>query len=140
MTSKEAKTHIIDTLNGDMNKECFINELLPEILKDLDRLEELLKENQELKDTNMKYAKLIDDFQAKNMRLEKAIEIIEKELKVLEIIKNKCVNVNTLINCIIGAIEPLEFYNEKVSTNLKLTKDEYELLKGVLEYDLLKRN
>ena len=40
MTSKEAKTHIIDTLNGDMNKEYFINELLPEILKDLDRLEE----------------------------------------------------------------------------------------------------
>ena len=43
MTSKEAKTHIIDTLNGDMNKEYFINELLPEILKDLERLEEYEK-------------------------------------------------------------------------------------------------
>lgn len=43
MTSKEAKTHIIDTLNGDMNKEYFINELLPEILKDLERLEEFEK-------------------------------------------------------------------------------------------------
>ena len=49
MTSKEAKTHIIDTLNCDMNKEYFINELLPEILKDLERLEVLEKENQELK-------------------------------------------------------------------------------------------
>ena len=39
MISKEAKTHIIDTLNGDMNKEYFINELLPEILKDLEQIE-----------------------------------------------------------------------------------------------------
>lgn len=43
MTSKEVKTHIIDTLNGDMNKEYFINELLPEILQDLERLEEFEK-------------------------------------------------------------------------------------------------
>lgn len=56
----------------------------------------------------------------------------EKLKKDLEIIKNKCVNVNTLINSIIGAINPLEFYNEKVSTNLKLTQQEYELLKEVL--------
>ena len=56
----------------------------------------------------------------------------EKKLKALEIIKNKEVNVNILISCIIGAIEPLEFYNEKVSTNLKLTQQEFELLKEVL--------
>ena len=49
MTSKEAKVHIIDTINGDMNKEYFINEILPEIEKDLDRLEELEKENKLLK-------------------------------------------------------------------------------------------
>ena len=61
------------------------------------------------------------------------IEVIKKELKALEIIKNRCVNVNTLINCIIGALNPLEFYNEKVSENLKLTKQEYELLREVLE-------
>ena len=83
MTSKEAKTHIIDTLNGDMNKEYFINELLPEILKDLERLEEienlrttpkaletclanymnkcigLQKENQELKEENNKLKKAL---------------------------------------------------------------------------------
>ena len=44
--------------------------------------EELLKENQELKDTNTKYAKLIDDFQTKNMRLEKAIK---KAIELLSI-------------------------------------------------------
>lgn len=60
-------------------------------------------------------------------------DTIERELKALEIIKNKEVNVNTLINCIIGAIEPLEFYNEKVSENLMLTQHEFDLLREVLE-------
>lgn len=40
------------------------------------------QENQELKDTNMEYAKLIDDFQTKNMRLEKAIK---KAIELLSI-------------------------------------------------------
>lgn len=39
MTSKEAKTHIIDTINGDMNKEYFINEILPKIIQDLEVLQ-----------------------------------------------------------------------------------------------------
>ena len=43
MNSKEAKVHIIDTINGDMNKEYFINEILPEIEKDLEVLEMLGK-------------------------------------------------------------------------------------------------
>ena len=49
MTSKEAKVHIIDTVNGDMNKEYFINEILPKIKKDLDRLEKLEKAFEVLK-------------------------------------------------------------------------------------------
>lgn len=52
MNGKEAKVHIIDTINGDMNKEYFINEILPKIEKDLDRLEILEKENKELKEEN----------------------------------------------------------------------------------------
>ena len=59
MTSKEAKTHIIDTLNGDMNKEYFINELLPEILKELDRLKALEKENQRLREKVKTYENLL---------------------------------------------------------------------------------
>lgn len=43
MTSKGAKVHIIDTINGDMNKEYFINEILPKIEKDLEVLEILEK-------------------------------------------------------------------------------------------------
>ena len=43
MNSKEAKVHIIDTINGDMNKEYFINEILPKIEKDLEMLEILKK-------------------------------------------------------------------------------------------------
>ena len=43
MTSEEAKVHIIDTINGDMNKEYFINEILPKIEKDLELLEILKK-------------------------------------------------------------------------------------------------
>ena len=60
MTSKEAKTHIVDTINGDMNKEYFINELLPLILKDLDRLEELEKENAKLKKAFNKACEMLD--------------------------------------------------------------------------------
>ena len=48
MTSKEAKVHIIDTINGDMVKEYFINEILPEIEKDLERLEKLEDLEEEL--------------------------------------------------------------------------------------------
>ena len=38
---------------------------------------ELQEENQELKNTNTRYVKVIDDFQSKNMRLEKAIDILK---------------------------------------------------------------
>ena len=41
MTSKEAKTHIVDTINGDMVKEYFISEIMPIIEKDLELLEQL---------------------------------------------------------------------------------------------------
>lgn len=148
MTSKEAKTHIIDTLNGDMNKEYFINELLPEILKALERLDEienlrttpnaletclanymnkcidLEKENQELKDTNMKYAKLIDDFQSKNMRLEKALEIIKKKCDFMSLSKIKNLSYDLYVRWF-----DLNHYEVK----LLLTKEEYDLLKEVLE-------
>lgn len=65
--------------------------------------------------------------------MERDYIIINRELKVLEIIKNKRVNVNTLVSSIIGAINPLDFYNEKVGLNLKLTQQEFDLLKEWLE-------
>lgn len=65
--------------------------------------------------------------------MERDYNIIKKDLDVLEIIKNKRVNVNTLISSIIGAINPLEYYNEEVSSRLKLTQQEFDLLKEWLE-------
>ena len=76
----------------------------------------------------MKYAKLIDDFQAKNMRLEKDIEILKDKFE-LELI-NEELHFNTY-ECDTREIHELYdelFYN--------LTKQEYELLKEVLENGL----
>ena len=102
MTSKEAKVHIIDTINGDMNKEYFINEILPKIEKDLDRLEELEKENKLLKKDLKEYQAYIkkgveehykDFMQDYDVLLEeyeelmKANEKLKKDLEVLEILK-----------------------------------------------------
>ena len=81
--------------------------ILKDIVNDLERLEELEKENERLK----------------------------KDLEVLEIIKNKRLSVNTLIVSILGTINPLEFYNEEVSSKLKLTQQEFDLLKEWLEND-----
>lgn len=64
-------------------------------------------------------------------------EDIEKELKALEIIKNKRVDVFELLLGISNSVyrNPLERYNSYVegSFNTKLTPQEFELLKEVLE-------
>ena len=77
MTSKEAKTHIIDTLNGDMNKECFINELLPEILKDLERLEQIEK-TQDLEIDNLKFIDNENKYQVAIRVLKEAFIVLGK--------------------------------------------------------------
>lgn len=89
-------------------------------------INELKKENQELKDTNMKYAKLIDDFQTKNMRLEKALEIINKKNFDVEGFKEALKSAIFL---------QLETYNNWVRYDKEkmLTQQEYELLKEVIE-------
>lgn len=63
---------------------------------------------------------------------EKEIAIIEKELKALEIIRNK----NISIECLKRAIrkEGLEWYNRLCPYQLeKLTQEEFDLLKEVLK-------
>ena len=90
-------------------------------------LEELEKENQELKDTNMKYAKLIDDFQTKNMRLEKALEIIKEnnvDIALLKECKNKIEYNIEVQSHNENLMKPLEWWIRG-----KLTQQEYELLK-----------
>ncbi len=76
-------------------------------------------------------------FQKSINKLKKQNEKLKKDLEILKIIKKKYVNVFTLINSLIGAINPLDFYNEKVSTNLKLTKKEFDLLKEWLENETI---
>lgn len=56
---------------------------------------------------------------------------IEKSLKALEIIKEKEVNVFIFLHS-----GDLETYNDMVEDNRKLKKEEYDLLKGVLLWDL----
>ena len=77
MTSKEAKTHIIDTLNGDMNKEYFINELLPKILKDLERLEQIEKA-QDLEIGNLKFIDNENKYQVAIRVLKEAFIVLGK--------------------------------------------------------------
>ena len=65
-----------------------------------------------------------------------AMDDIEKELKALEIIKNKRVNVDLLIDCIyLYKGRALEYYNKKfniLNYDMRhLTQEEYELLKEV---------
>ena len=96
MTSKEAKTHIIDTLNGDMNKEYFINELLPEILKDLERLEE--------------YEKVLNGHCSKCVNRENNICVG----------MDAPIHIDTLINCIEMENQELKEENNKLKKALKI--------------------
>ena len=93
-----------------------------ETLEILDKLEELEIENQELKDTNMKYTKIIDDFQSKNMRLEKVIEIIKKKCYFIPLIKFKNLSYDLYVRWF-----DLNHYDVK----LLLTQEEFDLLKEV---------
>ena len=118
MTSKEAKTHIIDTLNGDMNKEYFINELLPEILKDLERLEEIEKA-QDLEIGNLKF---IDN--------ENKYQVAIRVLKEAFIVLGKSDITNT---CWFKYLEELEKENKVLKACIKDWEDDYEHLEFALE-------
>ena len=60
-----------------------------------------------------------------------AYDGIRKELKVLEIIKNKEINIHALLIHLKRFDSP-EGYNVLVGEKYKLTQEEYELLKEVL--------
>jgi len=68
---------------------------------------------------------------------ESAVAEIEKELKALEIIKNKLIDVGRLYGCMVAYPNektPIH-YNEKIDKRYKtymLTQEEYDLLKEVL--------
>lgn len=73
------------------------------------------------------------DFLRKDIQ-EEMLEPIEKELKALEIIKEKEVDSGSLLYYIRSSNHPLAFYNKGiVNEKKKLTKDEFDLLKEVLK-------
>lgn len=55
------------------------------------------------------------------------VKVLEKEVKTLDIIKEKRVNIDYLRNC-----KSLEDYNNILIKDWQLTQEEYDLLKGVL--------
>ena len=74
------------------------------------------------------------DYKYPSQYEEELFETIEKQLKALEIIKNKQVAVDEFIMCIKKADNSLEEYNAFAGSNA-LTKEEYELLKEVMLWD-----
>ena len=89
-------------------------------MEDIKIIETALKENVELK-------KMIKNFNEAIGEPQIIPPTIEKQLKALEIIKEKSVDVPLLVNCSI-----LEFYNLFARSKKELTQEEYVLLKEVL--------
>ena len=131
MTGKEAK--LIEALNKCDTQKSYENvrytliddELRAYIEESLERLKVLEIENRRLNiildDTKSDYLKTLRE--RENLKQEN-----EKLKKVIEIIKNKRVNLNLLFQ------EPntLEAYNNYCLPIYKLTQQEYELLNEVL--------
>ena len=132
MNSKECLYEILCMLNHEEVDECDKKGLLRIIKQDLDKLEQLEKENQELKETLNKTRKM-------------GLEIIEeKEQLSNELHKLNCYR-NIELNEITKLKKALDILKEKNKLNTYylslveyddgLTIEEYELLKEVLYND-----
>ena len=82
--------------------------------------------NSFLKNTNDMFCKITISREQANEFVEE-VEQAEKEHKVLEIIKDKLVDVFKLYNC-----KTIEEYNQAQYRDCMLTKEEFNLLKEVL--------
>ena len=133
----EKVNHKTKNWHNDIKHYDNINKCLLTIKQDLDRLEELEKENQELKRKYENRDYLYQNEVSKNGNL--AGKIFEKDLKIqklekaLEIIKNKGIDYHS-----ISAIKQSKDYEDYldlvknlITVVFKFTKQEYELLKEV---------
>ena len=134
MTSKEALENIKNAIN-DMCRKLGYDyaggltiDSYQKIKQDLERLETLEKEKQYLKDTNEALNEML--LQATNEALEVSQENAKLK-KAIEIIKEKDINLQVLLNAF-RYDNGLELYNEHQFIYMKLTQQEYKLLKEVL--------
>ena len=139
MTSKEAKTHIIDTLNGDMNKEYFINELLPEILKDLERLETIDNANpseamESLERIDKEYATIEnEDFKICFNTIKQTLLKAQEQEKILSVILKKRIDLESFFSTFVKDDLDYKYYEKYYGTYglEKLTQEEFNTLKEV---------
>ena len=128
MTSKEALEELKDYLIKPINKSSEFNEWVIEIYdtikQDLERKEQLEKENKELKEKYKHRAETSHELCEALKNYEKAIEII------------KLTKVDTLL---LLRTKSLKEYNSQYELN-KLTQQEYELIKEVLGNERLVDN
>ena len=92
-----------------------------------------------LKTTNDMFCQITISREQANEFVEE-VEVVEKKVKALEIIKEKNVGILDLRECIDREFmenipNALEYYNERYTVNegMKLTQEEFNLLKEVLE-------
>jgi hypothetical protein len=114
MTSKEA----LEKISWRYVNEPSFQKWCNTVKQDLDQLEELKIENQDLKDNE----KIITDY-GYNLVIEN-----EKLKKAIEIMKNKKMSVTFFRAC-----KDIKEVNSYRNNENQLTKEEYELLKEVLE-------
>lgn len=105
------------------------HELCEYVAKRKDIIETALKDYENLKEENklliISYYKIVEERNKLQYTLD---ELEEKELKALEIIKEKNVLILTLKN-----VESVGIYNDCLGVSEKLTQEQFDLLREVLK-------
>ena len=120
MNSKEALARLT-YCDNDMESE---EKYYKTVKQDLDRLEKLEKEHEKLKERYKHRAETSNDLCKAVKQYEKAFEIlVDKKVNIL------------VLKYFIEKGDDVKTYNLYYTTKEKLTQEEYELLKEVLEND-----
>ena len=145
MTSKEALERLKESLEDEVGSFCWINELYGIVLKDLERLEALEKENWAIKSDYDFWCKAVESAELPKLMCEigQLKQEIEKLKKAIECMK-KCVKI-IVKDCDFPIYDTPRYtlgirahYLEENPNGLivYIKKEEYELLKEVFENEL----
>ena len=116
------------------NKVRYTSRLYEDELKiiqqDLDKLENLEKENQELKNTilSLELDTCIPELREENTKLKKVIKILKDKLQLVLV-----QDIDPLINRKIYEVEISRNY--KIYSGFEVTQEQYELIEEVLKHD-----